>query len=311
MKLAKAKSLKEIAELVNVSIVGNPDISVKGINEIHKVVEGDITFVDNPKYYKRALASKAAAVLINEEISSPNGKAMLLTDHPFNAYNTLVNHFAPFKESDKSISDTAKIGEGTLIQPHVFIGNDVTIGKNCLIHPNVAIYDGAIIGNNVIIQANTVLGSDAFYFKTENNKHNKMLSCGSLIIEDDVEIGSGCTLDRGVSGATIIGEGTKIDNLVHVGHGTVIGKNCLFAAQVGIGGKVNIEDNVILWGQVGISKDLTIGKNTVVLAQSGVVKSLDPDKVYFGSPVLEAREKMKELAIMKDLPAIWDRIKEG
>lgn len=136
-----------------------------------------------------------------------------------------------------------------------------------------------------------------------------MTSCGRVVIKDFVEIGAGCTIDRGVTGDTVIGEGTKIDNQVHIGHDTVVGRNCLFAAQVGIAGAVVIEDEVILWGQVGISKTLTIGKGAVINAQSGVPSSLDGGKIYFGTPALEARTKVKELAWIKRIPEMWDKLK--
>jgi UDP-3-O-[3-hydroxymyristoyl] glucosamine N-acyltransferase len=212
------------------------------------------------------------------------------------------------------ISDTAVIGEGTLIQPGVFIGNKVRIGSGCLIHPNVTIYDNCLIGNNVIIHAGTVLGADAFYFKRRKDRdvqYDKLESCGRVIIEDDVEIGALCTIDKGVSGDTIIGRGTKLDNNIQVGHGTVIGRNCLIASQAGIAGKANIEDEVILWGQVGVNKDLTIGKGAIVYAQSGVPASIEGGKVYFGSPVLEAKEKMKEMGWIRRIPALWERVMGG
>jgi UDP-3-O-[3-hydroxymyristoyl] glucosamine N-acyltransferase len=163
----------------------------------------------------------------------------------------------------------------------------------------------------VIIHAGTVIGADAFYFKRRKDRdvqYDKLESCGRVIIEDDVGIGAGTTIDKGVSGDTIIGAGTKLDNHIHIGHGAVIGKNCLFAAQVGIGGKAIIEDEVILWGQVGVSKDLTIGKGAIVLAQSGVPSSLDAGKTYFGSPVEEAKTKMRELAWVKRIPEMWDKM---
>ena len=214
----------------------------------------------------------------------------------------------------QAVSDTALIGEGIHLQPGVFVGNHVRIGSNCLIHPNVTIYDHCVIGDNVIIHAGTVIGADAFYFKRRKERavqYDKLESCGRVIIEDDVEVGAGCTIDKGVSGDTIIGQGTKLDNHIHIGHGAVIGKNCLFAAQVGIGGKAIIEDEVVLWGQVGVSKDLTIGKGAVVYAQSGVASSIEGGKIYFGSPVEEAREKMKELNWVKRIPDLWEKVMEG
>jgi UDP-3-O-[3-hydroxymyristoyl] glucosamine N-acyltransferase len=158
-----------------------------------------------------------------------------------------------------------------------------------------------------------VIGSDAFYYNTRKNRevwYRRMESCGRVIIEDFVEIGAGCTIDRGVTHDTIIGKGTKMDNLIHIGHDTVVGKNCLFAAQVGIAGAVMIEDGVVLWGQVGVSKTLTIGENAVVYAQSGVKGNLDKGKVYFGSPAEDAIVKKRELVYLKRLPEIWQKIRE-
>jgi UDP-3-O-[3-hydroxymyristoyl] glucosamine N-acyltransferase len=195
--------------------------------------------------------------------------------------------------------------------PNVFIGKDVVIGDNCIIHPNVTIMDYTQIGNNVVIQAGSVIGSDAFYYNTKKSRdvwYKRMQSCGNVVIEDDVEIGAGCTIDRGVTASTRIGAGTKIDNLVHIGHDTNVGKNCLFAGQVGIAGASVIEDGVTLWGQVGVSKTLTIGSNAVLLAQSGVRASLEGDKTYFGSPAEEALIKKKELVWVKRIPELWRKV---
>lgn len=310
MKFPVPQSLNELASLTSSKVIGDGSMAVYGINEIHKVEIGDITFVDHEKYYDKALSSAATFIIINKKTEPPKGKALLYCEDPFSAYNSIVRHFRSFVAADKRISDTAVIGEGTVIQPGAFIGNHVTIGKHCIIHSNVSIYDHGVIGDHVIIHANTVIGADAFYFKRRTDGYDKMFSCGRVILHDHVEIGAGCTIDRGVSGDTIIGQGTKIDNLVHIGHDTVVGKNCLFAGQVGIAGVAIIEDDVILWGQVGVSKDLTIGKGAVVLAKSGVPKSLEGGKTYFGAPTQEAREKMRELAFIKQLPGIIVKLKD-
>lgn len=310
MKFSVPQSLSDLAKITSSSVIGDGSMNVLGINEIHKVEPGDITFVDHPKYYDKALNSAATFIIINIKAEVPKGKALLFCEHPFDAYNAIVKHFRSFEPAVKNISDTAQIGEGTIIQPGAFIGHHVKLGKNCIIHSNVSIYDHCVIGDHVIIQANTVIGGDAFYFKRKPTGYDKMLSCGRVLIHDHVEIGSGCTIDKGVSGDTIIGQGTKIDNLIHIGHDTVVGKNCLFAGQVGIAGVATIEDDVILWGQVGVSKDLTIGKGAVVLAQSGVPKSLEGGKTYFGTPTQEAREKMRELAFIKQLPGIIVELKD-
>jgi UDP-3-O-[3-hydroxymyristoyl] glucosamine N-acyltransferase len=311
MRFDQPVPLTQIAKLINAELIGNATAFATGINELHKVEEGDLVFVDHPKYYDICINSSASFIIINKKTDFPEGKALLITEEPFEAYQTIVNHFRPFTPSMKMISDSATIGQHSTIMPGAYIGNHVQIGKNCTIFPNATILDYCIIGDDVIIQAGTVIGSDAFYYNKKTNRpvhYRKMLSCGRVVIENSVEIGAGCTIDRGVSADTIIGEGTKIDNLVHIGHDTVVGKNCLFAGQVGIAGATTIEDNVILWGQVGVSKTLTIGRGAIVNAQSGVKDSLEGGKAYFGSPVEEARQKVKELVWIKRIPELWEKV---
>ncbi|MBL7696257.1 MAG: UDP-3-O-(3-hydroxymyristoyl)glucosamine N-acyltransferase [Ferruginibacter sp.] len=311
MQFPAPVSLTWIAELIQAKLVGNTQAQATGINEIHKVEKGDLVFVDHPKYYNKCLNSAASFIIINKETEVPEGKALLIVENPFEAYCRIVQHFRPFEPATKLISDSARIGEGSFLYPGVFVGHHVRIGKNCIIHPNVTIMDHCIIGNNVIIQAGTVIGSDAFYYNTKKDRerwYKKMPSCGRVIIEDDVEIGAGCTIDRGVSHDSIIGQGTKMDNMIHIGHDTVTGKNCLIAAQVGIAGVVTLEDGVTLWGQVGVSKTLTIGANATIYAQSGVGKDTEGGKVYFGSPIEDAKEKMKELVWVKRIPELWEKV---
>ncbi|HET9747249.1 MAG TPA: UDP-3-O-(3-hydroxymyristoyl)glucosamine N-acyltransferase [Chitinophagaceae bacterium] len=311
MRLSKPIAVQWIADFIGAELVGNTSAVATGINEIHKVEEGDIVFVDHPKYYEKCVNSAATVIIINKKTNFPDEKTLLVVDEPFEAYLKLVNHFRPFNPSSKNISDSAIIGKNTVIMPNSYIGNEVEIGSGCIIHPNVTILDYCVIGNNVIIQAGTVVGSDAFYYnkKTDRDVHyKKMYSCGRVVIQDDVEVGANCTIDRGVSGDTFIGRGSKIDNLVHIGHDTEIGRNCLFAGQVGIAGATTIEDNVVLWGQVGVSKTLTIGRDAIVYAQSGVKNSIEGGKVYFGSPVEDAREKMKEFVWIKRIPQLWEKV---
>jgi len=314
MRFEKPVPITEIARLIDAEILGESEGVASGINEIHMVEEGDLVFVDHPKYYKKCIESPATYIIINQKAEFPPHKALLLVNEPFEAYLQIVNHFRPFESLLKHKSDTASIGEGTVIMPGAIIGNYVTIGDNSVIYPNVVIMDHCVVGNNVIVQAGTVIGSDAFYYnkKTDREIHyKKMLSCGRVVIEDFVEIGANCTIDRGVTGDTFISSGTKIDNLVHIGHDTVIGKNCLFAAQVGIAGATKIEDEVILWGQVGVNKTLTIGKGAEVYAQSGVGHNLNRGKKYFGSPADDAMSKKKEFVWIKRIPELWDKVMKG
>ena len=301
MKFKIVQTLQKIATLIDAKFVGDQDFVISGINEIHVVESGDIVFVDHPKYYQKALESAATTILINKEVDCPEGKSLLISDDPFRDFNKITNHFNPFKNSKESIAITAIIGEGTVVQPNVFIGNNVKIGKSCLIHPNVTIYDNTVIGDNVVIHANTVLGADAFYYKNRPEGFDQLISGGRVILKDNVHIGASCTIDKGVTGDTTIGNGTKIDNQVHVGHDTKIGKKCLIASQTGIAGCVIIEDEVTLWGQVGTNSGITIGKGAVILGQTGVTKSIPGGKTYFGTPISESREKLKELAYLKRL----------
>jgi UDP-3-O-[3-hydroxymyristoyl] glucosamine N-acyltransferase len=314
MKFPQPVSIKWIAELINAETIGSTASQAYGINEIHKVEEGDLCFVDHPKYYETCLKSAATHIIINtKNVTIPEGKNILVVNEPFEAYLKIVNYFRPFHPTKILQNENVVIGERTVVMPNVFIGKEVKIGNDCIIHPNVTLMDYTEIGNNVIIQSGTVIGSDAFYYNTKKNRdvwYKKMQSCGNVIIEDDVEIGANCTIDRGVTASTRIGEGTKIDNLVHVGHDTNVGCNCLFAAQVGIAGGCIIKDGVTLWGQVGVSKTLTIGENATILAQSGVPSSLEGNKIYFGSPVINANEKKKELIWIKRIPEMWEKLKQ-
>ena len=309
MKFQKVYTLEEIASIIDCEYVGDAKFPVSGMNEIHVVESGDIVFVDHPKYYDKALNSAATIVLINKNVACPDGKALLISEDPFRDFNKLTNYFKPFQISNVSISASASIGEGTVIQPNTFIGNHVVIGKNCLIHSNVSIYDYTVIGDNVMIHAGTILGADAFYYKKRPEGYDQLLSGGRVVIKDNVGIGALCTIDKGVTGDTTIGEGTKIDNQVHVGHDTVIGKKCLIASQTGIAGCVIIEDEVTIWGQVGTTSGITIGAKAVILGQTGVTKSVEGGKSYFGTPIEESREKLKQLANIKKIPEILNKLK--
>ncbi len=302
MKLSSAQSLKNIAALISCEYVGNDNHEITGLNEIHMVEAGDIVFVDHPKYYDKALKSKATTIIINKQVDCPDGKALLISDDPFRDYNKLVRHFYPLVYSNKQISDSAKVGKNTLLMPGVYLGNNVTIGDNCVLHPNVVVYDDCHIGNNVIIHANTVVGTDGFYYKKRATMYDKMISCGRVVIEDDVEIGSVCVIDKGVSGDTIIGAGTKMDNHIQIAHDVHIGKMCLIASHVAIAGVSILEDGVTIWGQAAVRSDVRLGKGSVLLGQSGLGEDLPAGKTYFGSPAGEARAKMKEVAALKMLP---------
>ncbi|MFV0566594.1 MAG: UDP-3-O-(3-hydroxymyristoyl)glucosamine N-acyltransferase [Flavobacteriaceae bacterium] len=309
MKFPQPHTLQQIAQLLDCRYIGTENFPVLGMNEIHVVEPGDIVFVDHPKYYDKALQSAATIILINKEVNCPEGKALLISDDPFRDFNKLTDMFKPFVAALASISQTAAIGEGTVIQPNTFVGHNVVIGKNCIIHSNVSIYDDTRIGDNVTIHAGTVLGANAFYYKKRPEGYDRLKSCGRVVIKNNVDIGAACTIDRGVTGDTVIGEGSKLDNLIQIGHDTVVGKKCLIASQVGIAGCIVIEDEVTIWGQVGLASGVTIGSKAVLHAQTGVSKNLEGGKVYWGTPAQEARAEMKEMAYVKRLPELFQQLK--
>ncbi len=307
MKLKSPLSLEQAAKFLNCEFIGNPSHQISGLNEIHMVENGDLVFVDHPKYYDKALNSAATTILIDKQVECPDGKGLLISKQPFDDYNKLTKHYSPYIPHTRMTGDDCDIHPTAIIYPNAFIGNRVKIGENAIIHAGANIQDNVTIEENVIVGPNAVIGHYAFYYKKKPTGYDRMHSCGSVLIQKNAEIGAMCTIDAGVSGVTTIGEGTKLDNHVHIGHDTVVGKNCLMAAHVGIAGCVTIKDNVTLWGQVGCASNVTIEDNVVVFAQSGISKSLEAGKTYFGSPCGEYKEKFREMAALRQLPSFMKK----
>lgn len=299
MTFNQPQNLKTIAELIGAKFVGDENFQVLGTNEIHMVKAGEIVFVNHPKYYDKALNSPATIILIDKEVDCPEEKALLISDDPFRDFNKINTHFTRISNFREELHNT-EIGEGTFIHPSVTIGNDVKIGANCHIFPNVVIGDRTEIGENVIIQANTVLGGDAFYYRKLNGSFDRLISVGNVVIENNVEIGNGCTIDRGVTDSTIIGEGSVLDNQIQIGHDTVIGKKVLIASQTGIAGCCVIEDEVTIWGQVGMASGVRVESGTVLLAKCGVNRDLKKG-TYFGPIAEEFRDYLRKEIKLKNL----------
>lgn len=307
----KPTSLKEIAKLINSKYVGSDDHLIHGFNEIHRVETGDVVFVDHPKYYDKALQSAATTIIINKEVECPKGKALIICDEPFTAFNTLTRHFVPLTYSNVNISPTAKLGKHVTLMPGCFIGNNVVIGDNTILHPNVVVYDNCVIGNNVIIHANTTIGSDGFYFKKRETHFEQFESVGRVVIADNVHIGSNCSIDKGVTHDTTIGKGSILDNQVHIAHDVIIGEMCLFAAQIAIAGACTIGNKVTMWGQVGISSAITVGDGATILAQSGLGENVKAGETYFGTPAGNSKDKMREIFALKQLPDLISKLYEN
>jgi len=313
MKFLNKLTVNQIIEIIqsDAAVKGDLNSLISGINEIHSVEAGDITFVDHQKYYDKVLNSNAAAVIINKDIEAPEGKTLFITEDPLQCYLNIVQHYVKFTPQHTAIHPDAKIGEGTAIQPNVFIGENVSIGKNCIIHANVSIYGNTEIGDNVIIHSNTTIGGDACYFQKRETGWMKLTSCGSVCIEDDVEIGCNCCIDRGVSGVTFIGKGTKFDNQIQIGHDTHIGAHCFLGAQSGVSGCTFIDDFCSVWSKSGVNKGLYVAKNTTLLAVSALDKSIfEEGTILFGAPAEDARKKWKEMAYIRNLPEIINEIEK-
>ena len=309
MKFPLPIAIKDIAARSGSSMIGSADGLAYGLNEIHNVEVGDITFVDHEKYYLLALSSAASFIFINKEIEAPEGKTLLYTKDPFTAYNNLAIQFRPATVASDTIAASASIGEGTVIYPTAFIGEHVTIGKDCIIHPHAVIYAHSVLGDRVIVHGNSTIGGDAFYYKGRGSHFDKMHTAGRAVLHDDVEVGSGCTIDAGVSADTIIGKGTKLDSQVHIGHDATIGEHCLLCAQVGIAGNVRVGNFVTMYGKSSLSKNIEVGDHAVLLGSTASAKSLAGGKTYLGTPADEVHRASRQFAIVRMLPDLWEKLR--
>ncbi len=301
MQLSSPFTAATLAERLQADLFGDGDLLITGINEIHHVSPGDLSFVDHPKYYAPALQSAATVILIDQPRDCPPGKALLVVPEPFQAYNSLVLAERPLRNWQGTIDPTARIGKDTVIGPGAVVGAYAQIGAGCRIGPNAVIGDGVILEDGVTVGPGAIIGGEAFYFKKTPDGFTPWRSGGSVLLAANVEIGPNCTIARGVSSTTTIGRGSKLDALVQIGHDCKIGQHCLFAAQVGVAGNTTIGDWCILQGQAGVAQNLTIGDRTTILAQSGIGNDLESDKRYFGSPAQEARVAFREIAVLRRL----------
>lgn len=301
MRLRKSITAAQLASQLNATLIGDGELAITGINEIHHVEQGDLTFVDFHKYYKVALTSAATVILIDQVRPCPPGKALILVEEPFIAYNELVLAERPERPWSHTVDPSATVGTGTWIAAGAIVGPKAVIGANCRISPNAVIGEGVVLEDNVIVGAGAVVGEEGFYFKKTEEGYLTWRSGGGVLLSSGVELGPNCTIARGISSITTIGRGTKLDAQVQIGHDCRIGEHCIIAAQVGIAGNTTVGDWCIFQGQVGIAQNLTIGDRTIILAKSGVSKSLEGGKEYFGYPAQEARTAFKDLAILRRL----------
>ncbi|MDD2679867.1 MAG: UDP-3-O-(3-hydroxymyristoyl)glucosamine N-acyltransferase [Candidatus Omnitrophica bacterium] len=329
------KTLKEIAQAIQGEVIGDGSIVITGVSGIKEASAGDITFLANAKYTPLLNTTAASAIIISKDTEPPATKAVIRAENPSLAFAKVISLIAPAEIKHPKgihpsavlgkgvklgkdaaigpyvvIEDNAQIGDKAIIYSGCFIGQDTKIGDCALIYANVSVRERVLIGNNVIIHSGTVIGSDGFGFVEVNGKHHKIPQVGSVEIGDDVEIGANVTIDRARFDKTIIGRGTKIDNLVQIAHNVVIGENCLIVAQVGISGSTIIGNNVILAGQVGLVGHISVGDNAIVTAQSGVSKSIPAGAMFAGYPARPFLENQKSHAYVHNLPKMFELVKE-
>jgi len=329
------KKLRDICELVDGELFGDGDIVIHGVAGIKEAQEGQITFIANTRYLSEIEKTQASAIIVCKGLFF-NGKPLIQVTNPYIAWAKVVEDFVSKPEEQIKgvhptaiigenvklgnditikayafIGDSVQIGDETVISPFVYIGNDSKIGSNTLIYPNVTIREEITIGNRVIIHSGTVIGSDGFGYASDRVKHHKIPQIGTVIIEDDVELGANVTVDRANTGKTVIGRGTKVDNLVQIAHNVIIGENCLIVAQVGISGSAEIGNRVKLGGQAGVVGHIKVGDDAQITAKSGISKSIPPGQiVWSGVPVMPHSKDLRIQASTRRLPELIDQISE-
>lgn len=326
-------TLGHLSEIVGGRIIGDPNLKITGVSGIKEAMPGDITFIASPKYLSELKTTKASVIITSREIAGSNA-ALLLVDEPYYAFARIMNYLYKKGPAFKGVSSNAficegarlgkdisiyplvyigegaEIGDNAIVYPGSYIGERTKIGERTLIYPNVTIREDTSIGSGVIIHSGAVIGSDGFGYATHEGRHYKIPQVGTVVIEDDVEIGANVTVDRAAMGKTIIKRGTKIDNLVQVAHNVTIGEDCLLAAQVGIAGSTELGHHVTLAGQVGIVGHIKIGENVIAGAQSGISKGIKSNQTVSGSPAIPHKEWLKAQVIFPDLPELRKKIME-
>ncbi|HEY2588158.1 MAG TPA: UDP-3-O-(3-hydroxymyristoyl)glucosamine N-acyltransferase [Tepidisphaeraceae bacterium] len=311
-----AVTLKELAAAIGAELVCDPSVPITGVNTLEDAEPGQVTFLANPKYLKQVEGTRASAVIVAPSVNV-NHVAILKAKDPYYAFAQAVlrihgtrKHCFTGIHPRASVDPSATVGEGTIIYPGVYVGARVRIGRDCVLHPNVVIYEDCVVGDRVIIHANTAIGPDGFGYATHEGVHHKIPQIGNVVIEDDVEIGTNCSIDRAALGSTVIGKGSKLNDLIAIGHNTRMGTHCLIVSQVGIAGSSTIGHHVTLAGQVGVAGHIEVGDHVTVGAQAGVTNSVPEQSVLLGSPAMPIRQARRVAAVFVQLPELQERVKK-
>ena len=329
----QSRTLGELADYVGGRVCGDPDVVIRSASTLGRADEGDISFLANSKYEKQLRTTKAGAVIVGREIAGTSAP-LLIAEDPYYAFMQImvllhghrkhkkagISPRASISDSAKvgadchihdfaAIADEARIGDGCIIYPNSYVGQGAQLGSDCIIYPNVTIYDGCKIGSRVIINANSTIGEDGFGYASYKGVHHKVPQIGIVVIEDDVEIGTCCGIERGTLGDTVIGQGSKLGDLVTIGHGTKIGAHCLLVAQVGIAGSTTLGHHCVVGGQAGIVGHINIGNNVTIAAQAGVINNISDGKVVLGAPAIEANRAKRAYSMIQYLPDMRQSIR--
>jgi UDP-3-O-[3-hydroxymyristoyl] glucosamine N-acyltransferase len=342
--VSNAITLGDLAERLHATLEGDGDVTVDGCAPIDKAGPTEVTFLANKKYVRYLESTNAAAVLIDPKTPCPAGVTRLVCDDPYFAFRNALIEFCGFRvhpepmnaveregamvSAQACVHPTARIGAGaaihpfavverdvrigrdTVLYPGVFVGPEAEIGDGCVLHPNVTVYDHCVLGNRVTIHASTVIGQDGFGYATHGGRHEKIPQTGRVVVEDDVELGSSCAVERAAIGETRIGAGTKFADLISIGHGTLIGSHCLFVSLVGVSGSVEIGDYVVLGGQVGVSGHLKVGDGVQAMGKTAIAQDVEPGRKVGGVPAIDSEQAKRNALAATDLYGMLKRLRK-
>lgn len=331
------KTVRELAEFLHGKLENDaPELKVTGVNGLVEAGANDISFAVPPHVEHCHLSKAGVMVLGLDDPALPDNRPVIRVENPRAAFAALLELFRHRAEVERVVSDKAyiapsakigkdvavmpfayidegaEIGDGTVIYPHVYVGRNVKVGAGCLFYPSTTIREGCVLGNKVVLQSGAVIGGDGFGYITDKKtgKHSFVLQAGNVVLEDEVEIGSNTCIDRATAGSTVVGAGTKIDNLVHLGHNDVLGKNCLVVAHVGISGSVTAGDNCVFAGQVGTVGHITIGNNCQFAGRTGITHNIPDNSVCAGFPAQPYKEWLKQEASLRKVGDLLKKVKE-
>jgi UDP-3-O-[3-hydroxymyristoyl] glucosamine N-acyltransferase len=310
------KTLQQLAEEIGAEVVGDGSIVVSSVNTLEDAGPGQLSFLSNPKYEKQLATTQASGAIVAMKVICDR-LTLLRAKDPYLAHQKAVVALHGFRKHpftgihpSANVDPSAEVGEGTVVYPGAFVGAGAKIGRDCILYPNSVVYDRCVLGDRVILHAGVVIGADGYGYATNSGVHHKIPQIGNVVLEDDVEVGANSTIDRAALGSTLIGKGTKVDNLVTLGHNVKTGPGCLIVAQAGVAGSTTLGHHVVLGGQVGVAGHIDIGDMVMAAAQCGITNSVEDSAIIAGAPHMPIKEARRAYTLLRELPAMATRIKQ-